>query len=238
MAFAVGGLLVPIVGRRPLIVPRGRRRDTDRALRRRPLGGRSRAPTAGAAREPWHGGASTSISDPSAVRGSAAIGERRRKSRRGDRWCGWKGRDRSRSTFRRDSSTVRPASPRRRFVSRSPAGPRRRSTGCTTVSIALNGQRARAVRAVRAAGASIALPIPAGLLRAGRNEVAIDVRTGDGPWRFAVAYVRLAADSARRVAAAPRAAPANPGRQAHHQRHADVGAARPSAPCSRKPMVS
>ena len=37
------------------------------------------------------------------------------------------------------------------------------------------------------------LPIPADVLRAGENEVALDVRSGARPLRFAVAYVRLAA---------------------------------------------
>jgi len=40
------------------------------------------------------------------------------------------------------------------------------------------------------------LPIAPGLLRAGRNELAISAETGGGPARFAVTYVRIAAGSA------------------------------------------
>jgi hypothetical protein len=36
------------------------------------------------------------------------------------------------------------------------------------------------------------LPIPAGLLRVGRNEVAISAATRAGPTRVAVTYVRIA----------------------------------------------
>ena len=66
------------------------------------------------------------------------------------------------------------------------------ATGCTTVTVDVNG-RTLAAFVPFGGWREYRLPIAADLLHAGRNEVAIDVRAGTEPRRFAVTYVRLAA---------------------------------------------
>ena len=62
---------------------------------------------------------------------------------------------------------------------------------CTTVDVDLNGRSL--ARFVPFGGwREYRLPIPAGLLRVGRNEVAISAATSAGPARVAVTYVRIA----------------------------------------------
>ena len=64
-------------------------------------------------------------------------------------------------------------------------------TPCTTVDVDLNGRSL--ARFVPFSGwREYRLPIPAGLLRVGRNEVAISAATSAGPARVAVTYVRIA----------------------------------------------
>jgi membrane-associated phospholipid phosphatase len=67
--------------------------------------------------------------------------------------------------------------------------------GCATVSVDLNG-RAVAQFVPFSGWREYRVPIAAGLMHAGRNQIALDVRAANRPWRFAVAYVRVAAGSA------------------------------------------
>lgn len=69
------------------------------------------------------------------------------------------------------------------------------SAGCTTVTVGVNG-RALAAFVPFNGWREYRVPIAPDVLRAGRNEVAIDVRAGTEPRRFAVAYVRLAGSGA------------------------------------------
>jgi membrane-associated phospholipid phosphatase len=68
-------------------------------------------------------------------------------------------------------------------------------SSCMTLGIDLNGRSL--ARFVPFSGwREYRLPIPPGLLHAGRNELAISAETPEGPARFAVTYVRVAGESA------------------------------------------
>ncbi len=111
----------------------------------------------------------------------------------------------------RDSGSLRLA-----FGSRT-AKPR---PGCMTVTVALN--RRVIGRFVPFEGwREYRLPIPPGLLRAGRNDVALAVTAEHGPARLALSYLRLGRSGAEEPAR--QSNPGKTGDEARDDRHADVG---------------